>query len=83
MNERDDNPGSPATGGVSNARFTASVYDAAREYRALGLSVIPIRPGTKKPACKAWTPYQQCLATESELTDWFADGKHGIAIVMG
>jgi hypothetical protein len=58
MNEREDNSGTPATGGASNGRSTLSVYDAAREYRALGFSVIPIASGTKKPACRSWKPYQ-------------------------
>jgi len=40
--------------------------DAAIEYLEQGLSVIPIRPGTKKPYC-AWGDYQERLPLEEEV----------------
>ena len=61
----------------------ALILDAAREYHRRGWSIIPIRSGTKKPAC-AWKKYQAERATESQLTKWFGDGQDaGLAVVFG
>jgi putative DNA primase/helicase len=48
-----------------------------------GLSVIPIVPGTKKPATR-WTAYQHRRATDDELREWFGNGHaHNLAVVTG
>ena len=55
-----------------------------RAYIDKGYSVIPDKPGSKKPAVKAWTDYCDRLPTEEELSQWentFADGN--ISVVMG
>ncbi|MBM4033050.1 MAG: bifunctional DNA primase/polymerase [Planctomycetes bacterium] len=59
------------------------VLDAARRYLGLGFSVIPIRPGTKKPAVETWGGYQRRLPNASELDRWFTDGKNGVGIICG
>lgn len=75
------------------------ILETARAYVAAGLSVIPIRPdGAKRPDGMAlpeevdevtgevkhtWKPFQKRLATDAELTAWFADDTRGIAIVCG
>lgn len=45
--------------------------DWALKYRALGLSVIPLRPKSKEPLIP-WTEFQTRLATETEIQEWFA-----------
>jgi hypothetical protein len=58
---------------------------AARRYRSLGLSVIPIRPdGRKAPALDSWKEFQRRLPTERELVEWFdRDSPPGVAVVCG
>lgn len=57
-----------------------SILNAAREYLAQGISVIPTKG--KVPAVK-WTNYQKRFATADESEEWFSDGMHNIAIVTG
>jgi len=60
------------------------VLSTALNYRACGLSVIPLElDGSRKPALRTWDPYTAKLATEREITDWFRDGNHGIGIIGG
>jgi hypothetical protein len=60
-----------------------SILDMALEYHRRGWSIIPIKPGTKKPTCK-WTKYQTERATEEQLTKWFGNGQDvGLAVVFG
>lgn len=60
-----------------------SVLEIARGYVAAGLSVIPIRcDGSKAPAY-AWKAFQQRIAPESLLTQWFVADEFGIAILGG
>lgn len=60
-----------------------SVYKAALEYVRNGISVIPIKPGTKEPAVAGWKEYQHRRPTSEELKAWFADGRNNIAVVTG
>jgi hypothetical protein len=63
---------------------TFTALDAARAYAAAGLSVIPVMAnGTKRPAVKHWSPYQERRPTDNELARWFADGRLGVAVVGG
>lgn len=55
----------------------------ARYYASLGWSIIPLRPGTKKPAVKAWKQYQSTPASEDQLVKWFSSGKYDIGVVLG
>lgn len=43
----------------------------ALKYRAMGLSVIPLRPKGKEPLI-LWSEFQTRLATEDEIRSWFA-----------
>ena len=54
----------------------------ARKYVALGWSVFPVLPRSKKPAVE-WKQYQTRLPTDEELTSWFATGENNIAIATG
>jgi putative DNA primase/helicase len=49
-----------------------------------GYSVIPVKAdGTKAPAVP-WKPYTQTPATEQQIREWFAPGRHtGIGIITG
>lgn len=47
-----------------------NVKEAALEYIERGLSVVPIKPGTKEAYC-AWKEYQNRVPTETEIETWF------------
>ena len=58
-------------------------YQIATEYRDAGLSVIPLRlDGSKKAAIPTWEPFTKRLASDRELSNWYAR-PHGIGIVCG
>jgi Bifunctional DNA primase/polymerase, N-terminal len=60
------------------------VFDAAFDYVMGGLSVIPIRAdGSKAPALRTWTRFQERQPAEAELEDWFDSSNTGIAIICG
>lgn len=55
----------------------------ATKYTNAGLSVIPIKcDGSKRPALKEWTAYQQRIANQRELEEWFRTNA-GISIITG
>jgi bifunctional DNA primase/polymerase-like protein/primase-like protein len=61
----------------------ASVSEAVHDYMRRGWSIIPIRPGDKRPLVR-WDQFQHRRAGEAETCDWFrtcADA--GIGIVTG
>jgi hypothetical protein len=45
--------------------------------------VIPIRTGTKKPACRSWKGFQGQRPDGVTLRRWFANSHNGIGIIMG
>jgi len=55
----------------------------ARRLAAAGISVIPLRPGTKVPAIK-WKEFQERIASDGEIAAWFGPGStYGLGIVTG
>jgi hypothetical protein len=60
-----------------------TILGYALEYDRLGLCLIPIKPGTKKPALKSWKRYQSERPSESQLGKWFAKNNRNIAVVLG
>lgn len=57
--------------------------DAALEYLDQGLSIIPIKLDSKRPAIK-WQEFQERLPTEDEVVSWFDTWPDaGIAIITG
>src|SRR2546422_10445647 len=74
-------------------RERLDVLSIARALRALGLSVIPVpppRPGARpglpgdgKVPAIAWRQYQERLASEAELVEWFSGALVNIAVVTG
>ncbi|MHC4757609.1 MAG: bifunctional DNA primase/polymerase [Planctomycetota bacterium] len=60
-----------------------TILDWALEYYKMGLSVLPIRPGTKRPALRSWKQYQTERPDENQLRKWFKDNNKGIGVVLG
>jgi len=60
----------------------SSVLSDARFYRERGLSIVPIRAGTKAAAVD-WKEFQERLPTDEEIERWWAETRHGIAIICG
>lgn len=57
--------------------------DAALSYESMGFSVIPIRPGQKKPIIQ-WADYQNKKATPEEINEWWEKyPKANVGIVTG
>lgn len=60
-----------------------SFLNEALRYADMGLSVIPIIPGQKKPMIK-WQQYQTQRATKEQITDWWTKTPNAnIGIVTG
>lgn len=60
------------------------MLEQALAYAALGYSVIPCRPGTKRPAIETWMEYQVRHATEDEIRQWWGEWPDAnVAIVTG
>ncbi len=60
-----------------------SLLQVVLEYHRRGWSIIPIRPGTKKAACK-WEQFQSVQPSEATLKKWFAENPaYGLAVILG
>ena len=57
-------------------------YEIAKEFIEAGISVVPIRVDGSKACAVKWKTYQERLATDEELQEWYAQ-KNGIGIVCG
>src|SRR5689334_5937079 len=58
-------------------------HDCIRDYIKRGLSIIPVKSGSKEAAVN-WKAYQQVRATEDEVWDWFINNpRWNIGIVTG
>lgn len=69
---------------VGDAAFDNPIYAAAERYTRLGISVIPIQPGTKEPpAGFRWGEFAHRIADASERYTWFVDNGWQIAVVSG
>ena len=60
----------------------SSVLEWALRLHGLGLSMLPILHGSKKPAIR-WEEFQHRQPTEEELAGWFRGTNHQLAIVCG
>jgi DNA-binding MarR family transcriptional regulator len=73
--------------------MTPSILDAALHYRSNGISVIPIDPRTKRPYSRllpkneagksTWKPFQDEIADEATIRQWFTATDAGVAAVCG
>jgi hypothetical protein len=59
-----------------------TVLDYARFYRALGFSLIPLKPRGKTPVVP-WKQFQNRRMTEREAIKFFGNGRCNIGIVTG
>ena len=60
-----------------------NIMDSALEYCKMGFSVIPVKPGGKKPLVK-WEPYQSEKASEDQIRAWWKKiPSANVAIVTG
>jgi DNA-binding MarR family transcriptional regulator len=69
------------------------ILEAALDYRAAGLSVIPTNPKTKRPYMKllpkdekgkpVWKPFQTDSADKATIRQWFTGTDAGVACVCG
>ena len=59
-----------------------NALDTARQWLDLGISTIPIRAGSKKPALR-WQPYQERLPRGEELRAWWGRDGYGLAVLTG
>lgn len=51
------------------------LLDCALAYHAEGLNVIPVVHRDKKPALPTWEEYHTRISTETEIRQWFGNGK--------
>ncbi len=59
------------------------MLDFALKYRAMGISVIPLKPRDKTPLLP-WQEFQSRIATEAEIRQWFATNPSAnVGIVTG
>jgi len=61
-----------------------SLLQTVLAYHRRGWSIIPIKLGTKKPACYTWKRYQTERPNQAQLRRWFGRKKlYGLAVVCG
>jgi len=58
-------------------------HEAATDYLAAGLCVLPARRAEKRPATGSWKQYQKRLPTQAELSAWFANNPDAVCILCG
>ena len=57
---------------------------AALAYAEAGFSIIPVDPDTKRPIIASWKEFQDRIATQEEITNWYTSRPNsGIAIICG
>ena len=56
--------------------------DDALDYHRRGISIIPVRQGTKKPACR-WKSYQSTRPDERTVRRWFSGDGMELAVILG
>lgn len=67
---------------IVQAAETENIYEAAKQYAALELSVIPLQG--KRPALKSWKQYQKDRASSQEIEHWHQQGLlENVGIVCG
>ena len=67
---------------IVQAAETETIYEVAKQYAALELSVIPLQG--KRPALKSWKRYQKERASSKEIEHWHQQGLlENVGIVCG
>ncbi len=67
---------------ATRLKEVSSFGDAALLWFEFGLQVIPVIPGTKRPAIK-WGPWLNNLSKEKIVNYWKVNPKHEIAAIVG
>lgn len=60
-----------------------NTLESARQWRHLGIGVIPICRRSKTPAIESWKRYQSELPTSRQLEIWFESGRYNLAVITG
>jgi len=68
---------------MAKEKITNVNLAAGLSYKTKGLSVIPTKPTSKKPAIPSWKNYQKELPTPEELTEWFSQNGRALGIICG
>ena len=58
------------------------MLDEALRYADFGMCIIPVKLGTKQPACRSWKEYQTKQPDSAKLRRWFQQLRN-LAVVMG
>jgi len=68
----------------SSGRQGSTLLEVVLEYHRRGWCIIPIKTGTKLPACRKWKGFQTERPTEATLRRWFRNrADRGLAVIMG
>lgn len=63
---------------------TNPIYEAAEQYVRMGISVIPIKTGTKEPPTGfRWGEFVQRMSSADERYEWFVVQGHQLAVIAG
>ena len=60
-----------------------TIYENAKRFVDMGVSIFPIRYKSKSPAVAGWKPYQKRLPTAGELSQWFPCDTRNFAVCLG
>jgi len=60
-----------------------SVYQQAKQFVDMGVSVFPVRWRDKRPAVASWEYYQTHLPSAGDLAQWLPCNQRNYAVVMG
>jgi len=63
-------------------RKKESTFGYATLYLSKGLSIIPLKPRSKEPLMP-WKEFQDRLASDKEVEEWFSGSENNIGIVCG
>ena len=76
-------PCDASNAGVALASAEPSMLAVARSYLSLGWSIIPQRPGDKKPRVR-WKEFQEVRPSDTQISDWWTRYPHdGICGILG
>ena len=56
-------------------------YEAAIRYADLGLHILPVQPGGKRPVLQNWPT--EATTDPEKLREWFSDGRHNLGLLTG
>lgn len=63
--------------------MTSSTLQTALEWRAAGISCVPVARDAKRVPLVKWTQYRDRTPTTDELERWFSDGTANLSLITG